>query len=149
MATQSISALKLSSKAEKAAKQVLQEHPDIQFTSGRRDLKEQAHAMAANVAKKRDWIKNTYKASKASAACQKWVDDHPEAKSSADIAAGLLDTLKKLGNDAGAISKHLTGDAFDVQPVTKNADAIKKTLNSLGGKFLDHEGGLCRWHVQF
>jgi hypothetical protein len=55
-----------------------------------------------------------------------------------------------LGSKAGQISKHLTGDAFDVQPVTKNADAIKKSMRNLpGAKFLEKEGGLVRWHVQF
>jgi hypothetical protein len=58
MATQSISSLNLSSKAEKAAKQLPQEHPDVRFTSGRRDLKEQAHAMAANVAKASKMLKH-------------------------------------------------------------------------------------------
>jgi len=151
MATQNISSLNLSAAAKKAAETLLEKYPDTEFTSGRRDLKDQARAMASNVVKKRDWIKNTYTCSAASKACQKWVDDHPEAKSQADIAAGLLDTLKGLGGQAGAISKHLTGDAFDVQPVTKDADAIKKFIKSLPGnpKFLDHEGGLCRWHVQF
>jgi hypothetical protein len=58
MPTQSISSLKLSSKAEKAAKQVLREHPDVQLTSGRRDLKEQADAMAVNVAKASKMLKH-------------------------------------------------------------------------------------------
>ena len=49
------------------------------------------------------------------------------------------------------LSKHLSGDAFDVQPVTANADAIKADIRSLEGldKFLDKEGGLIRWHAQF
>jgi hypothetical protein len=150
MATQNIAALKLSGKAKKAAEMLLEQFPDIVFTSGRRDLKDQARAMAGNVVKKRDWIKNTYKANKASAACQKWVDDHPEAVTKEDIAAGLSDTFKSLGAAAGLISKHLTGDAFDVQPVSKDAAAIKDAMKKLpGAKFLDKEGGLVRWHVQF
>lgn len=107
--------------------------------------------MASNVVSKRDWIKKTYMANDASKACQKWVDDHPEATTQKDIAAGLLETLKGLGNKAGQISKHLTGDAFDVQPVSKDAAAIKKAIKNLPGakKFLEKEGGLVRWHVQF
>jgi hypothetical protein len=79
------------------------------------------------------------------------VDDHPEAKSQKDIAAGLLETLKGLGSKAGQISKHLTGDAFDVQPVSKDAAAIKDTMKNLPGvsKFLEKEAGLTIWHVQF
>ena len=53
--------------------------------------------------------------------------------------------------ELGKFSKHLSGDAFDVQPVSKNAEAIKKTIRGFPGltKFLDTEGGLVRWHAQF
>jgi hypothetical protein len=49
------------------------------------------------------------------------------------------------------ISRHLTGKAFDVRPVTKNAAAIKADIRALSGlhKFLEKEGGLVRWHAQF
>jgi hypothetical protein len=49
------------------------------------------------------------------------------------------------------MSRHLSGDAFDVQPVEDNADAIKQTIRKLPGLqlFLDREGGLVRWHAQF
>jgi hypothetical protein len=151
MGTQNISSLGLSETARKAAEQLLKQYPDIVFTSGRRDLVDQARAMAGNVVVKRDWIKKTYMHNEASKACQKWVDDHPEALTKKDIASGLLATLKGLGSKAGLISKHLTGEAFDVQPVTKDAAEIKKAIRSLPGakKFLDKEGGLVRWHVQF
>ena len=84
MATQNISSLKLSSKAKKGAEELLKLYPELEFTSGLRDLDEQASAMAGNVVSKRDWIKNTYESSDASKACQKWVDDHPEAKDKKD-----------------------------------------------------------------
>ncbi len=107
--------------------------------------------MAGNIVLKRDYIKKTYASNEASRACQQWVDDHPEAKTQKEIAAGLLATFKKLGPKAGQISKHLTGDAFDVQPVKENADAITKSIRELPGvkKFLEKEAGLERWHVQF
>jgi hypothetical protein len=151
MGTQNISSLKLSSSAKKAAEELLKAHPEVVFTSGRREMKDQARAMASNVVKNRNWIKQTYRANKASRECQKWVDDNPDAKTQAEIAAGLLKTLNGLGTAAGEISKHLTGDAFDVQPVTKNAAEIKKTIRGLKGlkKFLEKEGGLIRWHAQF
>lgn len=151
MATQNISSLKLSSKAKKAAETLLEKHPEVEFTSGRRDLKEQASAMAGNVTKNRNWIKQTYASSKASKACQKWVDDNPDAKTKKEIADGLYETLNGLGSAVGGISKHLSGDAFDVQPVTKNAAEIKKTIKGLPGikKFLEKEGGLIRWHAEF
>jgi hypothetical protein len=150
----SIESLNLSPTAKKAAEQLLKKHPhDIVFTSGRRDLAGQAHAMAGNVVKKRGWIEQTYRANDASKACQKWVDDHPEAKTQKEIAAGLLATFKQLGPKAGQISRHLTGDAFDVEPVKDKdkADAIKKSIKELPGlkQFLDHEGGLEIWHVGF
>ncbi|HVY17967.1 MAG TPA: hypothetical protein VHB27_22300 [Rhodopila sp.] len=151
MPTQNIGSLDLSPKAKKAAEELLKKFPDIQFTSGRRGLKDQARAMSQNVVKNRKWIEQTYTKSKASQACQKWVDDHPEATKAGDIEAGLSKTLKDLGPAAGQISKHLTGDAFDVQPVSKNAKEIKDYIRKLPGvgKFLEKEGGLVRWHVQF
>jgi hypothetical protein len=151
--TQNIESLHLSPAAKKAAQQLLKQFPDIVFTSGRRDLAGQAHAMAGNVVKKRDWIGKTYSKNEASVACQKWVDDHPEAKTQKEIAAGLLSTLQELGPKAGKISRHLTGDAFDIRPVKDEAkaDAIKKAIEELPGvkQFLDHEGGLEIWHVGF
>ena len=123
------------------------------FTSGRRDLGGQARAMAGNVVKKRDWIEKTYKSNDASKACQKWVDDHPEAKTQKEIAAGLFETLKALGPKAGQMSRHLSGDAFDIQPVKDKdkAEAIKKSIKELPDmkQFLDKEGGLEIWHVGF
>src|SRR5262245_29959293 len=111
--TQNIDSLKLSPKARKAAEILLKQHPEVVFTSGRRDLAQQASAMAGNIVLKRDYVKNTYSKNDASKACQKWVDDHPEATTQKAIAAGLLETFKKLGPKAGQISAHLTGDAFD------------------------------------
>ena len=150
----SIESLNLSPTAKKAAEQLLKEYPhDIVFTSGRRDLEGQAHAMAGNVVKKRDWIEQTYRANDASRACQKWVNDHPDAKTQKEIATGLLETFKRLGPKAGQISRHLTGDAFDIEPVKDKdkADAIKKSIKELPGlkQFLDHEGGLEIWHAGF
>lgn len=151
MATNNISTLGLSAKAKKGAEALLKAHPEVTFTSGKRDLADQASAMAGNVTKNRKWIEQTYAKNDASTACQKWVNDNPDAKTKTDIAKGLLETLKKLGSKSGQISKHLTGDAFDVQPVTKNAAEIKKTIKALPGltKFLEKEGGLVRWHAQF
>lgn len=150
----SIASLNLSPTAKKAAEQLLKEYPkDIVFTSGRRDLAGQARAMAGNVVKNRNWIGETYRANEASKTCQKWVDDHPEAKTQKEIAAGLLETFNQLGPKAGQISRHLTGDAFDIEPVKDKdkADAIKKSIKELPGlkQFLDREGGLEIWHVGF
>lgn len=147
-----IEALNLTGLAKTGAYEVKRQFPDIKFTSGRRSLADQARAMAGNVAQNRLWIARTYAPSVASRACQKWVDDNPGKKTASEIETGLRLVLTALpGNQAGQISKHLTGEAFDVQPVTtKDADAIKAAIRKLKGvRFLDKEGGLVRWHAQF
>jgi hypothetical protein len=147
-----IEALALNDTAKQAAYTLKAKHHEITFTSGRRDKADQARAMASNVVKNRKWIVRTYKPTPVSAACQKWIDDNPQATSSAAIQAGLVSVLNKFGDpDLRKLSKHLSGDAFDVQPVTQNADQIKADIRALAGldKFLDKEGGLIRWHAQF
>jgi hypothetical protein len=135
--------------AKKAATILQQKHPQIKFTSGRRTIFQQAHAMAGNVVKNRKWIGQTYIAA---AKLQQWVDAHPEAKTVDAITAGLEKTMKEMPEqDLLKISRHLTGRAFDVKPVTANAKKIKADIQALPGlhKFLEKEGGLVRWHAQF
>jgi hypothetical protein len=147
-----IEALDLSDKAKKAAYALKKAHPSVVFTSGRRNKEDQARAMASNVVKNRKWIEQTYKKTEAREACQKWVDDNPTAKTQAEIQAGLLSVLNGLTDDQlRRLSKHLSGDAFDVQPVEKGGDEIKETIRALAGpgNFLEKEGGLIRWHAQF
>lgn len=147
-----IEALKLSAVARMAAYVLKKKHPGIIFTSGRRDRAAQAHAMAANVVLNRKWIRETYLPSPACLQCQDWLDRNPEKITREEIAGGLDGVLAALSDaDLARFSKHLSGDAFDVQPVKADADEIKQTLNSLPGKskFLEREGGLLRWHVQF
>ena len=149
-----IEALDLADVARTAAYALKRAHPSVVFTSGRRNKADQARAMASNVAKNRQWIVQTYKASALRTQCQQWVDQHPEQVTQADIAAGLLSVFDG-ADDAvlGGFSKHLSGEAFDVQPVLQEpqASAIKATIRSLPGLqlFLDKEGGLVRWHAQF
>jgi hypothetical protein len=117
--------------AEAAALLLLKKHPKINFTSGRRTVSEQAHAMASNIwiSKNRKWIQATYRKSPARDKLQKWVDDHPSVTSVDKIAVGLKTTMNALTiNDLSKLSKHLVGLAFDVKPVQANATAIKKTL---------------------
>jgi len=124
----------------------------VKFTSGRRNKDDQARAMASNVVHNRKWIEETYVSTTISKACQKWVDDNPDKKTQDEIAAGLLSVMNAAADaDLGKLSKHLSGDASDVQPVETDAEAIKKTIRGLSGldKFLEKEGGLVRWHAQF
>jgi hypothetical protein len=140
--------------AENGARLLLAAHPTVVFTSGRRTTSEQAQAMASNVVAsgERKWIEKTYVASVARTRTQQWVDSNPGAVSVATISSGLLTVLNALSNSQLAeLSKHLSGEAFDVQPVTQNAEAIKQSLRNLPGlsRFLESEGGLVRWHAQF
>jgi len=149
---ESIESLALMPVARAAAYELKRRHPGVVFTSGRRDKTAQARAMASNVVKNRKWIEQTYKESEVRAACQKWVDEHPEAATQEQIQAGLLSVFNSLvPNQLGRLSKHLSGEAFDVQPVEKDADAIKQSIQRLQGLelFLDREGGLVRWHAEF
>jgi hypothetical protein len=147
-----IEALDLAPVAKAAAYELKRLHPKVIFTSGRRDKLGQARAMASNVVKKRRWIAETYLPSEASAACQRWVDEHPEALTLEQIRDGLFGVLSSLGDaQVARLSKHLSGEAFDVQPVAADAEAIKASIRGLSGltKFLEREGGLERWHAQF
>ena len=146
-----IEELKLEQVAEQAATMLKEKHPNLQFTSGRRTVAQQAHAMASNIVvlKDRQWIQNTYLAGEK---LQNWVDDHAEAQTIDEIAAGLEATMNAMAeSEFLKISRHLTGEAFDIKPVTKNAKAIKSDIRALPGlkKFLDREGGHVRWHAQF
>jgi hypothetical protein len=147
-----IEALNLRGSARKGAYALKKAHPSVTFTSGRRDKADQARAMASNVVQNRKWIEETYVSTKLSKACQKWVNDNPDKKTQDEIAEGLLSVLNGATDaELSTLSKHLSGDAFDVQPVDTDADAIKKTIRGLDGldKFLEKEGGLVRWHAQF
>lgn len=147
-----IEGLDLADTAKQAAYELKKKHPTVSFTSGRRNKAEQAGAMAGNVVLNRNWISETYASSTASEKCQKWVDDNKDKKTAIEISAGLLSVLNGLTDaQLSGLSKHLSGEAFDVQPVTDGADAIKTTIQGLTGlsRFLEKEGGLVRWHAQF
>jgi hypothetical protein len=137
--------------AKNAATILKSKHPTLEFTSGRRSIFQQAHAMAANIVSLHDrkWIGKTYLAG---AKLQAWVDKHPEAVTVDALTAGLEQTMNAMAEEERTkISRHLTGRAFDIRPVVLNAKKIKASIQALPGlhKFLDHEGGHVRWHAQF
>lgn len=154
-----IDQLNLSPVALGAAQALVAAHPDVVFTSGRRDLMSQARAMAQSIAEeiaktgKRTWIAETYLPSPVCSECQQWVTENPWATKAPELAQGLNSIFVRMPlSEVSKISKHLSGDAFDVQPVAGPAgDAIKATIRTLPGltKFLEREGGLTRWHCQF
>ena len=147
-----IEALDLAPTAKKAAYELKRAHPSVIFTSGRRNKRDQARAMSENVILNRRWIEQTYAKTIASDNCQKWVNENPDKTTQDEIEEGLANVIDALPDaELARLSKHLSGDAFDVQPVTEDAEKIKATIRSLHGLklFLDMEGGLIRWHAQF
>ena len=80
------------------------------------------------------------------------MDNNPTQTTREQITQGLLQVFNAASNvELGKLSKHLSGMAFDVQAVDRDAAAIKMTIRGLSGLglFLDTEGGLMRWHAQF
>ncbi len=147
-----IEALDLAATARTAAYALKKAHPAVKFTSGRRNKADQARAMASNVVSNRKWIEQTYKDSPLRKSCQDWVDNNKDKKTRDEIAQGLLSVFDAATDEAlGNFSKHLSGMAFDVQPVDTDAEKIKTTIRGLSGLdlFLEKEGGLVRWHAQF
>jgi hypothetical protein len=150
----SIDELDLGAAAKAAAQKLLSQFPgQVIFTSGRRSIASQASAMAPNVVKNRKWIQQTYKDTPQRAALQKWVDEHPDATVATAVAAGLQAVMTTWSEDQQRnFSRHISGDAFDVQPVAGSAgDRIKEAIGKLP-KLHWHtfeEGGLEIWHAQF
>ncbi len=83
-----IEELQLEPVAKAAAERLHSKFPQLVFTSGRRTVPQQAHAMASNIVALRDrkWIGKTYLAG---AKLQAWVDAHPNVTSVDTIANGL------------------------------------------------------------
>jgi len=150
--SEKVKALNLVDYAAAAAQMLLDKYPNIQFNSGRRDSVAQARAMAPNIAQNRQWVAQTYMANPQSQALQAWVDAHPAA-GVAEIQAGLLSIMNGWTDaQKGTLSRHFSGQAFDIQPVPgPNGDAIKAFIQTLPGKrkFFDKEGGKVIWHVDF
>jgi GH24 family phage-related lysozyme (muramidase) len=147
-----IEVLQLAPVARTAAYALKAQYPHVAFTSGRRSRAEQASAMATNIMRKRDYVKNTYASNDVSDACQRWVDEHPGALDKETIEAGLMSVFEEFSDtELGALSRHLSGRAFDVRPVADSAAEMKKAIRELPGlkKFLEQEAGLEIWHAQF
>lgn len=137
-----------------AAQELQRRFPAVVFTSGRRTLEQQAHAMATNIAVAgRDWVTRTYRPSPPRAACEDWLERNPSVKDIAGIAAGLLSALRIVPvAELGLLSSHLGGLAFDIQPMAgPTGAAVLAACRGLAGleRLLTNEGGLVRWHLQF
>jgi hypothetical protein len=107
----------LSPNARRAAELVLAEHPDVIFTSGRRDAMGQARAMAVNTIRYGvDWLGQTYRNQEMVQQLKIWMARNPERTSSEKLMAlGFYDTL--IAQQAGQLAQfpHCRGDAFDIQ----------------------------------
>ena len=148
-----IEELGLQADVEATARHLLALFPMIVFTSGRRSREDQSRAMAQNVVSNRRWIERTYKSTGISRACQLWIDKPPQANTVEELQEGILQVLNLYSDNAlTALSKHFSGRAFDIQPVLgASGEQIKQEIRRLPHlqKFLDHEGGLVRWHLDF
>ena len=154
----SLEELKLSPYAHECARRLSERFPQVVFTSGRRDLSDQARVMALNIvdSQNRNWIKDTYVKGHL---IQPVIDAYPDVKSVEALSSLICLRLKELEPEqVMLISAHLTGDAFDIRPLTDTMgvptsngweiiDFIRRSLE--GSKMLLKEGGAIRWHVQF
>lgn len=150
----------LKPRAADMARKLLAQFPFLVLTSGLRLVDDQCAAMAENVVgSSRDWVKDTYRSSPAEVAIQSWLDQNPTVDDVAGIEDGILGVLSQFSPaELHNLSWHLTGEAFDIQPLTdERAPTVTSTIRDLivaeiegGGiaKFLPSEGGLLRWHVQ-
>lgn len=139
--------------AERAARLLLSTHPEVVFTSGRRNPIDQARAMSGNVSRNRQFIKFTYRPSALASSLQEWVDAHTDAVTPMAIATGLLSVFDSFPrHQVVKFSRHMQGLAFDVQPIPgPHGEAVKESIRQLPGldKFLEREAGLVVWHAQF
>lgn len=149
--------LGLQGRAYTCAVAIAKQHPDVVFTSGRRTKSEQARVMARNIVRSgdRDWVKHTYKPSDIVAAIGRWLREHPKATNAAEIEHGIAAVFAATTDtELKKISKHLTGDAFDIAPVDGlHGQLILQTLRGevrrFSGELLENEGGIRVWHAQF
>lgn len=156
MATKNeIDLLRLAPRARVAATILNEMFPDIVFTSGLRDVRKQAGAMAKNFLRNPQWIGQTYLKG---AELQTRLDRiKPQTQAEAHLV--ILEYLEsKPESWLADFSRHFAGYAFDVQPVvdvtgipTARGHKIIECLRfKLGAeKVLLKEGGLVVWHVQF
>jgi hypothetical protein len=149
----SIPDLDLVDYAEAAAEKLQADFSAVVFTSGRRNTQQQADAMSGNVVQNRKWIEQTYVPSPERDELQNWVDSNPNVNTKQLISTGLVSIMIAWSDDKKrSLSRHFSGQAFDVQPVAGAAgDSIKTAIKALPNlrKFLDNEGGLIIWHADF
>jgi hypothetical protein len=130
------------------------------FTSGRRNVIDQARAMALDVVasgKGAAWIIATYAPSAARSACVDAVCDLTTPLNTDNVTTAIGHALAPLSNaELAHLSRHLGGCAFDLSPSClhepwwSDAEAyLRGECRDRGGKLLLQEGGLTRVHAEF
>jgi hypothetical protein len=112
-----IDEMQLSQNAKRAAQLMLSHHPTIVFTSGRRDVRDQARAMAQNTIRYgADWLGQTYKNQEMVRSLEDWIAQHMEQTASEKLMTeGFYTTLVVTQAGQFAQFPHCRGDAFDIQ----------------------------------
>ena len=159
-----IAEMQLAQNAKRAAQMVLDMHPGIIFTSGRRDLRGQARAMAENTIRHGvGWLNSTYKNKEMVGQLEEWMEANLEKTASTQhMTEGFYQTLVSLQAGRLAQFPHCRGDAFDIQCPRfadgrideASVNAIKRTIEALPVELglqliLTHEGSLRIVHAQF
>ena len=161
--------------AQVAAAQLLAEFGSdvIRFTRGWSDLRGQARAMAGNVIRNKEWIRQTYtREDRPSYAIARQLQDEvykrAECNAPSAVAAYLYEALRRIPN-ADKISFHtITGpdgqpaaEAFDLVPLEDGQGIVTAVGQQVCtfirahrlawhlDAFLRREGGLRIWHCQF
>jgi len=159
-----IAQMRLSPNAQQAAQIVLAQHPTAIFTSGRRDARGQAQAMAMNTIRYGvSWLGQTYKNQEMVKQLEDWMEQHLDQTASIPLMTeGFYLTLTNL--QAGQLSQfpHCRGDAFDIQcprfasgqidelETTKIKRTVESLPASLGLQLILTREGLHRViHAQF
>ncbi len=156
--------MRLAPNAARAAGLVLAAHPTVCFTSGRRDARGQARAMAQNVIRFGPaWLKDTYRDPRMVSMLMSYTEEHPEqAEDVGLLADGYYETLMDVYAGQLARFPHLRGDAFDIAwprlPTGKidrpAGEAICRTIETLPVELglhliLKKEGKLDVIHAEF
>jgi len=132
-----------------AARELVRACPWVNFTSGLRNWREQAHAMAVNTTKNRQFCGQVYKHEPM---IQQEIDKHPDIQDVTGLTNLIAQALSDLPLDLQRRFAHPAGRAFDIevpfpawQTPTVNAIHRLPRLQI----FLEGEAGLPIWHCQF
>lgn len=127
--------------------------PTLKITSGRRTLTSQLQAMLENEEKSPGYIEKTY----IQTPLIKWIIKQLHTRNLAKMSPArralgwTFDIEDKFSiADQRRLSRHITGDAIDLEPGTPQEEAaiLKVLAGQPPTKFLTSENHLPRWHVQ-